>query len=162
MKKEKTFKTKTGFCHILPDKIILTKDGIIGNVSNVTVGNNITRVLTIYSTIIIGFFYFAIDAFQKGQTLQPILFGCIGLYLIYGIFNSLNNSTSPVIDRRKIKRVKFKNGMKGLTRSRFEVIFEDENGKVKKRLIMLPGSMTKGQNESEKALDIMNEEQLLK
>ena len=45
MESEKTFKTKTGFCHILPDKIILTRDGVVGNVAKVTVGNNITRIL---------------------------------------------------------------------------------------------------------------------
>ena len=48
MENEKTFKTKTGFCHILSDKIILTRDGIIGNVAKVTVENNINRVLLIY------------------------------------------------------------------------------------------------------------------
>jgi len=48
MDNKNTFKTKTGFCHILPDKIILTRDGIIGNVAKVTVGNNINRILFIY------------------------------------------------------------------------------------------------------------------
>jgi hypothetical protein len=42
MENEKTFKTKIGFCHILPDKIILTRDGIIGNVTIVMIGNNLT------------------------------------------------------------------------------------------------------------------------
>ena len=51
MKTEKIFKTKTGFCHILSDKIILTRDGIIGNVAKVTVGNTINRVLLIYSSV---------------------------------------------------------------------------------------------------------------
>jgi len=37
MDNEKKFKTKTGFCHILADKLILTRDGIVGNVANVTV-----------------------------------------------------------------------------------------------------------------------------
>jgi len=48
MENEKTFKTKTRYCHILPNKIILTRDGIIGNVAKVTVGNNIYRILIIY------------------------------------------------------------------------------------------------------------------
>lgn len=77
--------------------------------------------------------------------------------MIYGIFNSLNNSATPVIDRQKIKTIKFKQAIKGLTRSRFEVMFEDESGKIKKRLIMLPSSMTVAQNESEKAVEIMKE-----
>lgn len=162
MEQEKTFKTKTGFCHILSDKIVLTRDGIVGNVAKVTVGNNIAKILIIYGAITVGLFYFAFEAFQNGQTLQPILFGLIGIYLIYGIFNSMNNSATPIIDRQRIKDVKFKKAITGLTRSRFEVIFEDESGKIKKRLIMLPGSINDGQNETQKAVEIMKEEQLLK
>ncbi|PHR22528.1 MAG: phosphoribosylaminoimidazolesuccinocarboxamide synthase [Fluviicola sp.] len=161
MEQEKIFKTKTGFCHIFPDKIVLTRDGIVGNVAKVTVGNNITRILIIYGAITIGLFYFGFEAYKNGQTFQPILFGLIGLYLIYGIANSLNNSATPIIDRQKIKEVKLKKALKGLTRSRFEVMFEDEKGKIKKRLIMLPGSLSDGQNETEKAIEIMTEEQLL-
>jgi hypothetical protein len=162
METEKTFKTKTGFCHILPDRIVLTRDGIIGNVAKVTVGNNIAKVLVIYGGLTIGLSYLAFTGYKNGQTIQPILFGLLGLYLIYGIVNSRNNSATPNIDRKKIKEVKLKKAIKGLTRSRFEIMFEDENGKIKKRLIMLPDSMTGGQNEVEKAVKIMTEEKLLK
>ncbi|MEN8123036.1 MAG: phosphoribosylaminoimidazolesuccinocarboxamide synthase [Bacteroidota bacterium] len=161
MSNEKTFKTKTGFCHILPDKIILTRDGIIGNVAKVTVGNNITRILLIYGGLALALLYSAFDNFQRGQIFQPIFFGLIGLYLIYGIFTSLNNSATPIIERNKIKGIKLKKAIVGLTRSKFEVLFEDKNGKIKKRLIMLPGSLNDGQNETEKAVKIMIEEKLI-
>lgn len=160
MEQEKSFKTKTGFCHILPDKIVLTRDGVVGTVAKVAVGNNISRILIIYGAITVGLFYFGFKSYQNDQILLPILFGLIGLCLIYGIANSLNNSATPIIDRQKIREVNLKKAIKGLTRSRFEVIFEDENGRTKKRLIMLPGSMTN--DETEKALRIMKEEQLLK
>ena len=161
MDNEKTFKTKTGFCHILPDKIVLTRDGIIGNVAKVTVGNNISRILIIYGGLSLGLFYFAFDSYKNGQIAGPIFFGLLGIYLIYGIINSVNNSATPIIDRDKIKDVKFKKAILGLTRSRFEVFFEDENDKTKKRLILLPGSLTDGQNETEKAIKIMTDEKLI-
>ena len=161
MDNDKTFKTKTGFCHILPDKIVLTRDGIIGNVAKVTVGNNISRILLIYGGLSIAFFYYSFTSYKNSQIFQPILYGLLGLYLIYGIINSLNNSAKPIIDRNKIREVKLKKTIVGVTRSRFEVYFEDENGKIKKRLIMLPGSMTDGQNETEKAIKIMLEEKLI-
>ena len=115
-----------------------------------------------YGAITVGLFYFGFQAYQNGQILQPILFGLIGLYLIYGIANSLNNSATPIIDRQKIREVRLKKAIKGLTRSRFEVLFEDESGKIKKRLITLPGSLTNEQNETEKSVRIMKEEQLIK
>lgn len=162
MESEKTFRTKTGFCHIQPDQIILTRDGIVGNVSEVMVGNNITKTLVTYGALSLVFIYSAFETFKNGKTLQPIFFGLIGLYLIIGIVRSLNNSSTPIIHRKKIKEVTFKKGLQGLTRSRFEVLFQDENGKMKKRLIMLPGSLNDGQDETEKAVEIMREEQLLK
>ena len=116
---EKIFKTKTGFCHVLPDKIVLTRDGIIGNLAKVTVGNNISRILFIYGGLSIGLMYFAFDNYKNGQTAQPILFGLLAIYLVYGIISSINNSATPFIDRHKIKNVKFKNAIMGLTRSRF-------------------------------------------
>ncbi len=161
MDNEKTFKTKTGFCHILPDKIILTRDGIIGNVAEVTVGNNISRILLIYGGLSAVLLYFAFENYQNQQIFQSVLLGFLGLYLIYGIINSLNNSATPIIDRNKIRGIKFKKAIVGVTRSRFEVLFENENGKIKKRLIMLPGSLTDGQNETEKAIKIMEDEKLI-
>jgi len=133
MENEKTFKTKTGFCHILPDKIVLSRDGIIGNAAKVTVGNNISRILVIYGGLSMFLFYSAFNSFQKGQIPISVLYGIVGLFLIYGIFTSLNNSATPIIERNKIKGIKLKKAILGLTRSRFEVLFEDDNGKIKKR-----------------------------
>ena len=157
METEKTFITKTGFCHILPDKIVLTRDGIIGNLAKVAVGNNISRILLIYGGLSCVLIYGAYSLYLKGQFAQTILFGLIAVYLIFGILNSLNNSATPIIYRDKIKGVKLKKAIPGLTRSRFEIKFEDENGKIKKRLILLPGSMSGGSKETEIAIKIMIE-----
>ncbi|WP_166382367.1 phosphoribosylaminoimidazolesuccinocarboxamide synthase [Polaribacter sp. 11A2H] len=158
---EKQFKTKTGFCHILPDKIILTRDGIIGNVAKVAVGKSITRVLIIYGGISIFLLYSAFDSFQTGQIPMSIFYLIIGLFLMYGIFASFNNSATPIIERKDITSIKLKKAIFGITRSRFEVLFKDENGKIKKRIIMLPGSLDNGKNETEIAKKIMKEEKLL-
>ncbi|AUC23532.1 phosphoribosylaminoimidazolesuccinocarboxamide synthase [Polaribacter sejongensis] len=158
---EKQFKTKTGFCHILPDKIILTRDGIIGNMAKVVVGKSITRVLIIYGGISAFLLYSAFDSFQTGQIPMSIFYLIIGLFLMYGIFASFNNSATPIIERKDIKSIKFKKAIFGITRSRFEVLFKDENGKIKKRIIMLPGSLDNGKNETEIAKKIMKEEKLL-
>ena len=158
---EKQFKTKTGFCHILPDKIILTRDGIIGNMAKVAVGKSITRVIIIYGGISAFLLYSAFDSFQTGQVPMSIFYLIIGLFLMYGIFASLNNSATPIIERKDITSIKFKKAIFGITRSRFEVLFKDENGKIKKRIIMLPGSLDNGKNETEIAKKIMKEEKLL-
>lgn len=161
MENKNTFKTKTGFCHILPHKIILTRDGIIGNVAKAAVGKNTSRVLVIYGVLSTFLLYSALDSFQRDEFPISIVYSIVGLFLIYGIFTSLNNSATPIIERNKIKSVKFKKAIFGITRSRFEILFEENNGKIKKRIIMLPGSMSNGQKETEKAIRIMKDVKLI-
>jgi len=67
-----------------------------------------------------------------------------------------------VINRDSIQRTLFKKGIKGLTRARFEVYFRESSEKIKKRLIMLPGSLTGGDTETDIAIKIMKEEGLNK
>ena len=161
MEQEKTFRTKTGFCHILPDKIVLTRDGLIGEISKITVGNSISRILIIYSVLTLGLFYYAFGAYQEENYVQTILYSVLGLALIIGIINSMNNSTAPVIHRHQINEVKFSEGMIGITRSRFVVKFKNDKGQIKKRLIMLPGSMSQGEEETIKVVQIMKKEGFL-
>lgn len=161
MNREITFRTKTGYCHVLPDSIVLTRDGIAGNVAKVVVGNNIARIMIIYGFAVLVLLYIAYDDYKQGQIVMPIWFSFMAVFFIYGIVASSKNSATPYIPRNSIKAVTFKKGVYGLTRSRFEVLFETEDGKVKKRLILLPGSLTGGAFDEEKALAILREEKLL-
>jgi hypothetical protein len=161
MELDKKFRTKTGYCHILPDKLVLTRDGIIGNLSKVTVGTNISRILILYGLISAGLIYFAVDYYRKDEIYMVIIFALIAIYLIYGILKSLNYSAVPIIERQTIQQIKFIKGITGLTRARFEVNFIDKNGKRKKRIIMLPGSLTGGNTETDIAYNMMSEERLI-
>lgn len=161
METEKRFSTKTGYCHILPDRIVLTRDGMIGNAATITVGNTIYRILFIYGLLCCVLLYGAYGLFLKGHFFLVALYGLLILYLAYGIISSLNNSTTPVIERHRIRKVRFIKGIPGLSRSRFEIKFEDDSGKIKKRLILLPGSAGGGIKEAERALGIMKEEKLM-
>lgn len=162
MNTEKTFRTKLDFCHILPDRIVFTKDGKNAeDVNDIPDGNILIKLLTIYGIMAAIFIYFAYDNYADGQVIFSALFGLAALYLIYGIAVSTNNSAASVIERNKIKKVVFKKAIPLVTRSRFEVLFENSEGKIKKRLIMLPGSLTGGKKETEKALKIMREENLI-
>ncbi|WP_210463129.1 phosphoribosylaminoimidazolesuccinocarboxamide synthase [Rufibacter roseolus] len=161
MNPEKIFKTKTGYCHIFPDKIVLSRDGVAGSVAKVTVGNSITRILLIYGLIAAFLLYLAFDSYQDGQTTVAVLQVLLGIYLLVNVSRSLNNSAEPIIDRNRIQNIKLKKAVPGLTRSYFEVNFLNEENKIKKRLIMLPGSLSNGKEETEKAIQIMKEENLL-
>ena len=157
MNSENTFRTKTGFCHLTADKIILTRDG---DISHLTVGENVKRVLIAYGIFSAGLLYMAYDGFRKGDFLMTFLFGLFGGYLIYEIVKNKNNSGTPVINRKDITKVMYIPARSRLTPPRFEVLFND-NGQIRKRLIMLPGTSSSGETEVDKAVQIMKEEKLL-
>ena len=156
-----TFKTKTGFCHILSDKILLTREGVAGTAAKHVTGNNIIRVLIIYGLITAGIFYSAYVAYSEKNYLFTIFCILFGIWILYGIAISLKNSATPIIVRSSIIKIIFKPAITGIKRAHFEVLFTDANGKQKKRLIMLPGSLNNGVSEVEKALAIMKQEKLL-
>jgi hypothetical protein len=153
----KTFKTKEGFCHVAPEKIILTRDGVIGNVSEAFVGNSIAQILIIYGIALPFLTYAAYQNYERGHVFMAFFFGGGTMLLVYNIFKSRNYSATPIINRNTIRLVTYHPGRKGLTRSRLEVDF-DSDGKLKKRLIILSGM----KGESDKALEIMREEKLLR
>lgn len=158
---EKVFKTKTGQCHILEDRIVLTREGFVGNVSDVVAGKTVNQMLIIYIFFLGYMLYQSYNLYVEGSSVRMIIRLVIAALLLAVILKSINNSATPVIFRDKIKDVLFKQASK-LTRSYFVVTFQNDKGKLKKRLIMLPGSLSGGTDETERALNIMRQEGLLK
>ena len=161
MEHEKIFKIKKGFCHILPGKIVLSKNGFIGDVAKGSDANDIAKKLIIYGGMSLVLFILGFEFYSKGHLLLSFLVGIPGLYFIYKSLSGLNVTVTPIIERNKIREVKFKKAFFGLTRSCFEVTFEDKHGKIIKRLIVLPGLLTYKQNETLRAIEIMTEEKLI-
>ena len=161
MSETKTFRTKTGYCHILEDKIVLTKDAEPGDISSLSIKNTILSVLIFYGILAIGLIAVIIKAILTKEYGIAIFFSVIPILLIYSIIASLNNSTTPIIERKSIQKVFFKKGTFGISRTRFEVYFLDEKGKTKCRLIMLPGSLTGGLSETDLAYNLFTEEKLI-
>jgi hypothetical protein len=155
METENTFRTKTGYCHITEDRIILTRNGVIGNLSKLAMGNNMARPLIIYGLLSLGLFSLAYKSFSEGEKVSANISLLLGLLLIVSIIKNFNNSATPVIEREKIRDIEFKNAIPGATRAYFIVHFENDNGDLKRRLILLPGSLTNGPKETQKAVEIM-------
>ena len=160
MESNNVFKTKTGFCHILPDKIILTREGVAGESAKRFVGSSLVRPLFLYGLLSAFLLYKAYSSLTQKEYELTAFFTVAGPWLLYGIVRSLNNSATPEILRSAIQKVIFKPAKPGLTRAYFEVFFT-ENGSNKKRLILLPGSLSNGSDETAIAVAVMRSEGLL-
>lgn len=156
----KIFRTKTGYCHVFPDKIVLTREGVLGDTAKVVHGS-IAKTLIIYGLLTAYFAFSCYKSFSRSDNFWGVVYLLFVLLNVYAIVSRLRVSATPVINRNTIKLVTFNNAKPGLTRSYFEVFFENENGKIKKRLIMLPGSLSNGSDETKKAVQILREQGLL-
>lgn len=155
-----TFRTKFGYCHILADRIVLNTSLNPDIVGKAVHNSTIMRSLVMYGLLSLCLIYQAYVSFTSDSLFFGVFFGAGGLLLLYAIVTSFSISTNPVIERAAIEKVEYAGTIPGITRSRF-VVFFNENGRRKKRLIMLSGTLTGGIDESQKALEIMKREGLI-
>jgi len=158
---ENTFRTKTGICTITPDQIILSREGVRGKVAEAITGNSsIKRILMIYALIGICALAFGISLFLKNDLVTGSLCSLVGIFFLWGVIASRNNSALPIIERSTIREVRATPPHPPATRGYFTVLFTCK-GKTRKRLIMLPGSMNNGQKEYERASSVLEQAGLL-
>ena len=155
------FKTKTGYCHILPDKIVLTRDGVIGNLASTVHGNHIYQSVIIYLAAIGFLTYLLINNFTVKNYVIVSLDAVLIAVLLYYIVQAFGYSVTPVIERSSIRHIVYKKAIPMLTRPCFEIHFTDEKGRTKKRLIFLPGSLTNSESIANEAFTIMRSEHLI-
>ncbi len=143
---EHTFRTKTGTCTITSEQIILAREGVRGATAQWMFGYSIHRTLVIYSLLGGTMLILGISFLLGGDIVEGGLVSLVGAFFLRTVISSRNNSAAPVINRSTIRTVEAHPPRPPITRGYFVVWFEEE-GKTRNRLIMLPGSMANGQEE---------------
>jgi hypothetical protein len=158
---EHSFRTKTGICIITPQQIILERQGIRGEVAKTVFGNSIYRALVVYIIIGMGALAFGIYLFYQGDNIFGAIYCIAGLLCLRNVFASRNNSAVPVIERSAIQLIEAHPPHAPFTRGYFSIWFMD-NGQKRRRLVILAGSLSRGNEEYQKALLAIRETGLLK
>jgi len=157
---ENSFRTKTGTCTITPERIILSREGLRGVAAERIFANSISRGLTFYSVLGVAALIFGIWSMTKYDFVTGSILCLVGLFFVWNVITSRNNSATPVIERSTIRTIDVHPPHPPLTRGYFAVLFLEGN-KERKRLIMLPGSLEGGQDEFERAMTVMRKTGLL-
>lgn len=157
---EFTFRTKTGACTITPDQIILTRGGARGAVAAAVYGNSIGRSLVLYSLLGGAALLSGLWSISRGSTFSGLIMALIGAFFLWSVYAGRNNSAAGVIPRAAIRRVEAHPPLSLLTRGYFDVFFT-EDGKERRRIIALPGSLSDGENEYQRAKAVMRAAGLL-
>ena len=153
---EYRFRTKTGNCVVTPEKLEITREDMVGGASEAVFGTSIIRALFVYG--LLGFIVLLIGVIFlfKGSYFSGILLSVIGLIFFLNVFRSLNNSATNIIERSEVRLIKFHSPHPPFTRGYLEILFV-RDGKTRKRLLFLPGSLSEGNKEYKKALTVMQE-----
>lgn len=153
---EYTFRTKSGVCVVSPDKLTLTREGEAGKAANFLYGKSVRRGLIIYEIIgILALFLGVWQIINQSYILGVILL-LLGIYFFWNVIASWNNSGTNMIERSALQSIDIKPPKPPMTRGYFSVNFSYK-GKKRRRLIMLPGSMSGGDEEYPKALAALKE-----
>jgi hypothetical protein len=152
---EYKFRTKTGFCIINAERIILKREGIDGQIADRVYGHSISHALSIYSVtgiaaIAVGIWLLLDKNYFTGG------FCCVvGVLFILNVIASRNNSAANIIERSTVISVKAHPPHPPFTRPYFIVNFL-EDGKKRRRIIYLPGVMFGEKEEYRLASELMS------
>lgn len=157
---ELTFRTKTGTCTIAGDRILLERRGARGRVARALFGSSIRRARALYLLLAGGLAVAAVLAFRAESTGSGSFLTVFAISLAGNVVMSRGLSASADISRADVLRVDAFPPRPPLTRGRFVVHFR-EDGKDRRRLILLPGSLSGGGAEYERAVALLRGEGLL-
>ena len=155
-----TFRTKTGQCTITSDQILLSMERVRGAAAGGLFGHSMGRTFLVYGVLGAGMLIEGVRSFLRSEDIAGSFLCLVGVLLFLNIIVSRRNSATPIISRTSIREVSAHPPRPPLTRGYFTVVFI-ENGKERRRLIMLPGSLQGGRQEYDKAEGAMRSSGLL-
>jgi hypothetical protein len=155
------FRTKTGTCTITEDRIVLAREGLRGVAAQGLVGSSVNRPLIIYSAVAAFLAFSGVRLILQQRAVEGALLCVASLLLARAVFRSRGLSATPEIPLASVQRVEAKRPRPPLTRGHFVVHFE-EAGRPRKRLIILPGSLSGGTAEFNRAYGVLKECGLLR
>lgn len=131
------FRTKYGYCHILPDRIVFTHRNLLGTLGDMAIEGKMSRVLVTYSFLALFTLYFSWVQVERSNEIWAVIFAIIGGYLAYAVIQGLNLSAHPIIRRSGIEQVQYSKPIEGLNPPTVEIRFKDHKGRTRRRLIAL-------------------------
>jgi hypothetical protein len=153
---EYRFNTKTGTCVLTSERIVLSREGVSGVLAKQVYGDSINRALIIYSAIGVISLVIAVLLIINKRYFEGVFACIVGGFFLWNVFSSRNNSAKNIIEKHTVQSLEVHPPHPPFTRGYFKVYFLDD-GKRRRRLIMLPGSMSGGKEEFKKALSCMRQ-----
>ena len=158
MRPSRIFKTKSGYCHITKDRLILSRNEIIKTPDEVFGRDYHFFFLCLYAVLAAVMIYLSYRGYQMAEYYISGCFFVLASFLLIHMYASRNNSLTNVIIRSKITDIQFRKAVSPRKSAYFIIFFEDNDGNIKRRFIELPSVADGDETSIQRALDIMSEE----
>lgn len=119
-------------------------------------GNLNTFLYHIRSLLFIGMFLWLVYLeYDRNNVFLAVIYLVFIVLLAMSFIRSNGYASDPVIPRKHILQVRFINSIPVITRAYFLVSFTNDDGKERKRPILLPGILQRGEAEKRHAMHVM-------
>jgi hypothetical protein len=158
MEGTKMFKTRSGYCFITPDEIIITQQNQLQKKPVKPARDMSTMVLSLYAIGAAFVLYFAVLGFQRADYYPASVLLLVSAGIMAYVYAARNKSFTPVIPRESIRDIELIKAVPGGLGTHFNIYFEDDSRQLKRRVIKLSGMLVPENVELIKAIEIMQEE----
>ena len=137
----KIFKTRSGYCELLPDRIVLSPDGEA--VADPDKKPKMRLDARSAIRILAGIFLIVLSYIRRNEVGEKSwLFVVLGVFVILlGVLGFKLKGRRREILKSNVRNIKFGKSLSVLSKGYFAINFTDENGDEKTEMIMLPGSV---------------------
>lgn len=161
MDTEKKFKIRSGYCHIYPERIMFSRNGVIKSGTRKKFWRNrwwlYLADLILIALLLVAGLYLA----TLGKITLTVILALAALYRIINMMINLVRLSITEIRRDAIIRVRLNPGIKGISRARVRFIFKTPKGKKRRKLIILMDAVDTGHADTEHACRILRDEGLI-
>ena len=156
-----TFKTDSGYCHILLDKIIFNNTESPDEDVAHKEANGISKSVIVYSIVFSILIAGVISGILFSADLYYILIILVfALWFLFRIIYKIQHAHINIILRSSITKIEFKEAIYNLQNAHFVIHFKNSNNASRKKYIGLPTSLDNLENKQlqQQAINIMEEE----
>jgi len=151
-----SFRTKTGTCTVTAKEIVLSRHGARGWLAQRMFGDSIRRVLFLRGIIGAGCLLAGIYSLAGQDFVTGVLLILVALYCVSSLVASRGFSAASVMPVDSVVSIETHPPRPPVTRGYF-VVHSLQGDKKRKRIIILPGSLSGGSQEFEKAVSVLRQ-----
>ena len=157
----KSFATQTGYCHILPDRVVLNQEPVYGEAIAPLKPWRGRPLYFPAVALTFALFVFGYLAFRGENQLAAMIAVVVGFLCARYVFRLTFRPQEFVIARDGIFEWKYMAGQPPITKAFFIVKYRSKRGSKRNKVVVLPSFTSRWQDVRDHAMEILREENLL-